>query len=63
VRYRKVQVHLGHIANMWNHGEPVGKRKIRYHQPFRDTCQPHGIGLNKVHGPGRQELLEMIHGV
>ena len=63
VRYRKVQMHLGHIADMWNHRPPVGKRKIRDHQPFRDTCQPHGIGLNKVHGARREELLEMINGI
>ena len=63
MRDRKVQMDLSHIASMRNYWQAVGKRKIRNHQPFRDTRRPHGIRLDKRHGPGCQKLFEMINAV
>ena len=56
-------MHLSHIANMWNHWQPVGKREIRDHPPFRDTRQPHGIRLDKRDSPSRQKFFEMTKAV
>jgi hypothetical protein len=60
---REVQMDLGHVADVRYHRQSMREREIGDLQPFGDAGEAGDVGLDEVHGPGVDEIPEVVEAV